>query len=320
MNERKNQQSTTVRDYSGVIDTLERRGYIPAQGLATNVDIDSVIEKFVPKSFQYEKTNIGNENTLREVLTKNPTTNLIIPLLVGSNHWVLLTRQIQGNKVTIECWDPVEKPETQNPSPNAIQKCLKEVVRQVYSAATTSKQEILVSYTYGGEQKLGDAYSCGARVARKALEVVGAGHGFRKVSIDDPRALNVAFVNCIIENSVTSFDKNQIDIFAKDTFPIFYREDSENSKTISQIKSDESLAIYLQEAYIKNPDSSWEALQTDALTNLAKATEAVIAEKGRDMSGWTFANFFSKLPTQASVDKADKNAENDVHTLSIPRT
>lgn len=255
------QQSPEVN----IVPELLSKGYIEPNHYLSHKDLDEFLKFHLGTNPNVElltglSVTQDNSGALQEALAYHGNSEklLIMPLNISHNHWILLYGY--PNKREFTLWDP--KAGTGSVAAKATVEA---------AALAAYKTNAKVEHIYAGEQP--DGHSCGVRIAQKALQVAGVVTSFTAVPTNDTRRLYQEFVKDVA--SRTPGLKNMI-----------------------QEKSDELLAIALQDIYLKDDHISEDQALAKAIETLSKASEAQILQQKPKIA--------SEL--QAKLNSAAKNA------------
>lgn len=310
-----------------ILDQLRKNGYVDGQ-LLSDTDITQILTAYLgAQNIPFiDPISITDDNgrALSDALkAKNMPGKLIIPANVGGNHWVLIVCTAIGDRVEIKCRDPETAPSL--PKQNITKAIVENSARVAYPTGN-----INISYNYEGEQK--DNYTCGVRIVRWAFQELGIDNILTRAPADNPNLLYAKFVELLAQTDPTLKDSS-LEIQVGSDAPLVYSSNQtspemstaiENKKTL-QVKTDEYLAIALQEVYRTHSDALSEGEALRLAANLLKEkTNNELQQLKVDIVGWTKKHFQRQQPSanfqknRPVVNVTDDGIEMNEFTSLLP--
>lgn len=298
----------------GSLAQLKKYGYVESGHRLRHSEIDEMFQTYlsdIKDVYASDTISITDDEgrALLDILKKykDVSGTLYIPVNVYGNHYLLLTRTQLGNKVDLTCWDPLGEPKEK--LHNEIKTKLNMWMDQVYE-----KKSYTTGYVYAGEQK--DGYTCGYRVVQKAMKDAQKGmkdssrvNEFIQVKPNDVSNLCYQFIKLLAATDKELADKvkdPRVVVEGKVTISEVIANDK-----VSQIKSDEYLAVALQYVYLKDRDIS----STDALKLAYNAKLEGHTYKKNEISVWAAKTQLFKHRPNCSKEVA---REDDTLQLESP--
>lgn len=296
-----------------IISKLKTNGHIDyKKHLFTKPDIDTYLEsqlKGLPHVQFYGSISIANpghaadfdagtygviEDAFR--LNKDTKKTLIIPANLNNSHWVLLVKRPDSD--VIESWNSLREPT------EAKQKAEIEAINVAIERAASAglEKNIKLKSHYTGAQT--DGNSCGAHVCQMAVQVAGVRNELAAVPRNNPSQMFSHIVKTLAAQD-PELKKSQLGVVNDQHAPLVYVEERSEAelkpmiagKKRSQKRSDEFLAIVLQDVYIQTP----EITDHDAMTKATQVLETTssyqeLTQTKTKVVAWMKQNS-SKLPS-----------------------
>ncbi len=253
-----------------IVSQLKTKGYFEwNKHLFTKPDIDHYLEgqlQKLPHIMLYGSISIDNPGNVGNLgfdamsvieeafrLSKDSNKTLLIPANISNSHWILLVKK--PNSDVIESWNSLREPT--EPDHKAQVLAMNAAIER--AASTGLEKNIKLKAHYTGTQT--DNTSCGAHVCQLAIQVAGVHNELAAIPPNNPSKMVFHIVKTLTAQD-PELRKSELSVINdQHASRVYVAERAEDklkpmiaSQKKSQKRSDEFLAIALQDVYIETPD------------------------------------------------------------------